>query len=146
MLLRFGIRPRPRSRARGRGVRVGLLCLALLGTGACGTGAPSGARLVPARVAAVTVQDYAYKPAVLEIAAGTTVTWTNLDGALHTATHAPTGAIRLNPDGTFDLSGAVFNFTLDENGGSASITFRTPGTYHYFCLPHNTMRGTVIIR
>ena len=94
----------------------------------------------------MAVEDFAFKPAILEVTAGTTVTWTNLDNALHTATHAPTGAIKLNPDGTFDLGGAVFNLTLDENGGSASMTFRTAGAYAYFCLPHNTMRGTVIVR
>lgn len=78
---------------------------------------------------AVEIVDFTFGPSTLEIAAGTTVTWTNLDSAPHTATA---------DDGSFD-SGRL------ENGGTFSQTFDTPGTYTYFCEIHPRMTGTIVV-
>ena len=66
----------------------------------------------------------------IEIPAGTTITWTNEDDVIHTVT-----AI----DGSWD-SGPI------RPRATWSRTFTTPGTYEYFCVPHPTMKGTVIVR
>jgi plastocyanin len=76
---------------------------------------------------AVSIHDIAYDPTPLQIAVGTTVTWTNNDPVPHTAT-----AI----DGSFDTG------TIGP-GESASVTFTTPGSIAYVCLYHPNMQGTI---
>jgi plastocyanin len=78
---------------------------------------------------AVSIVDFAYLPAELAVAAGTTVTWTNDDWPPHTVTAT---------DGDFD-SGAI------EPGGTFSYTFDEPGEYSYFCAYHFLMAGTVTV-
>ncbi len=76
------------------------------------------------------VQDFMFRPARLEIAAGTTVMWTNGGQMLHTVTAE---------DGSFD-SGPI------EAGERRGITFLRPGTYLFHCTPHPFMRGEVVVR
>jgi plastocyanin len=77
----------------------------------------------------VTIESFTFSPETLEIAAGTTVTWTNNDEAMHTATA---------DDGSFD-TGAI------NQGESASVTFDEPGTYTYTCTFHPGMKGTIVV-
>ncbi len=80
----------------------------------------------------VTVEtvDFAFEPAELEIAAGTTVTWTNVGRQPHTATAE---------DGSFDTG-------VLSTGKSASHTFTEPGTYPYVCTLHeNTMQAVLVV-
>ena len=79
--------------------------------------------------AEVTIVNFAFEPAEIEVAAGTTVTWTNEDQISHTATSA---------EGVFDTG------TLGE-GESGSYTFDTAGRYGYFCEIHPGMTGVVIV-
>jgi len=79
--------------------------------------------------AAVNISDFAFAPNALEVTAGTTVTWTNNDGAAHTVTA---------DDGSFD-SGSI------GTGGSFSVTFDAPGTYAYHCNIHGNMTATVVV-
>jgi amicyanin len=76
---------------------------------------------------AVDIADFAFSPAVLTIAVGDTVTWTNRDAVVHTATG----------DG-FDSGDLA-------QGASYSVTFTAPGTYDYLCTPHPTMTGRVVV-
>jgi plastocyanin len=78
----------------------------------------------------VTIRDFAYEPAEIEIASGTTVTWTNEDGVPHTATDA---------DGAFDTG------TIDGDGGTGRHTFDTPGSFRYICAFHPNMEGLVVV-
>lgn len=77
----------------------------------------------------VTISGYAYDPTPLQIAVGTTVTWTNNDPAPHTATAK---------DGSFD-SGNI------APGESASLEFTTAGSFDYTCLYHPNMSGTIVV-
>ncbi len=80
----------------------------------------------------VTVEtvDFAFEPAELEVAVGTTVTWTNVGGQPHTATAE---------DGSFDTG-------VLSTGKSASHTFTEPGTYPYVCTLHeNTMQAVLVV-
>jgi plastocyanin len=79
--------------------------------------------------AAVSIIDFAFEPASLEVATGTTVTWTNTGQERHTATA---------DDGSFD-SGRL------RAGESFSFTFNTPGTFAYHCDVHPDMTGTIIV-
>jgi plastocyanin len=74
-------------------------------------------------------------PNIVTIPPGGTVTWENTDTAAHTAV---SGTINAGPDGVWDSS-------LMMTGGSFSYTADTVGTYHYFCMIHPWMLGTVIV-
>lgn len=78
----------------------------------------------------VNVVDFDFEPAEIEVAVGTTVTWTNSGGQPHTATAR---------DDTFDTG-------VLTNGKSGSYTFEEAGTYPYVCTLHeNTMQGVVTV-
>jgi plastocyanin len=77
----------------------------------------------------VRIVDFDYEPSVLKVTPGTVVTWTNEDGAPHTAT---------TEDGSFDTG------RLDK-GDSGEITFGTPGTFDYICTFHPYMEGQIVV-
>ena len=73
-------------------------------------------------------KSYRFDPNVIEVAAGSTVTWTNDDNFTHT----------VHVDGQEDHEVG--------RGESVSITFDTPGRYHYVCTLHRQdMDGEVIV-
>jgi plastocyanin len=78
---------------------------------------------------AVQITGFAFAPAALTVTVGDTVTWTNLDPVIHTAT---------STSGAFDSGDLVQN-------ESFSLTFTAPGTYAYLCTPHPDMTGTVTV-
>jgi plastocyanin len=92
------------------------------------TAAPSATPATTAQPApqsaSVTVQNFAFNPQVVKIAAGGSVTWTNLDGTTHTV--------------TFGDSSQNIN-----NGASYTKKFDAPGKYSYHCSIHPSMTGTV---
>jgi plastocyanin len=74
-------------------------------------------------------KSYRFDPKMIEIEAGDTVTWTNADNFTHT----------VQVDGQEDHK--------VERGQSVSISFDTPGTYHYVCTLHERdMDGEVIVK
>jgi plastocyanin len=98
-----------------------VLIVVALGIGASGAGAQGGG--------AVSIVDFAFQPASIQVAAGSTVTWTNTGAATHTVT---------SDSGAFD-SGNV------APGASFSHTFDTAGTFTYHCSIHPQMTGTVVV-
>lgn len=87
-----------------------------------GTGAKPGAN-------EVWMQGTAFTPESITVTSGTTVTWTNKDGAVHNVT-SDTGLFNsgnLNVNGTF------------------TFKFNNPGTYLYHCTLHTSMNGKVIV-
>ena len=84
----------------------------------------------PASAPGVTMIDFAFAPAALEVAAGTTVYWTNQDWPPHTVTA---------DDGSFDSR------RLDA-GQTFGHTFETPGEYTYHCVFQPLMVGSVTVR
>jgi plastocyanin len=94
------------------------------------------ARTAPATgVDRVEITDFAYAPAAITVAAGTTIRFTNEDDAPHTATSGTSPT----PDGVFD-SGTL------ATGETKRIKVTTPGTLAYFCELHPFMKGTVIVK
>lgn len=85
----------------------------------------------PARAAdhSVMIRNMKFEPAELTIAAGDTVTFTNADGAPHTATA---------DDGSFD-TGKL------KKGDSASLTFSTAGSFAYHCEIHRGMKAVLTV-
>jgi plastocyanin len=80
----------------------------------------------------VWIQGMAFSPATITVTAGTTIKWTNKDGAAHTVT-SDAGAAE-----AFD-SGSM------ANGSSFSYQFKTAGTFHYHCTFHAGMKASVIV-
>ncbi|MDF1801178.1 MAG: FG-GAP-like repeat-containing protein [Planctomycetota bacterium] len=87
------------------------------------------------QTAAVTMPGLTYSPAVLNITAGTTVTWTN------------TGTGTTKHTVTSSTPGYEFDSGLFSPGETYSYTFVRPGTYDYVCTPHVAfgMVGQVIV-
>lgn len=102
-----------------------LILLALVGT-ACA--APATAAQ-PVRTTTVDLPpSYIFRPAVVEVARGSTVTWTNHDNFTHSVQVKGGDVHMMSP------------------GQSAQITFDQPGTYAYICTLHSqNMKGTVIV-
>ena len=96
---------------------------------AASAAAPAPASAAAAGSAAVAIRDFAFAPGTVTVAPGSTVTWTNGDGAAHTVTFDDgTGSGKL-------ASGATF-----------SRTFDAPGTYAYVCSIHSSMKGEVVVK
>ncbi len=77
----------------------------------------------------VIIENYTFLPQSITVTAGSTVTWSNYDGAI---THTSTSDT------------AVWDSGPLSNGQSFQYTFNTPGTYPYYCTVHpDTMHGTV---
>ncbi len=79
---------------------------------------------------AIAIEDFLYSPADLTINAGTTITWTNNDGAVHDATER-------------DRS---WNTELLSKGEAGEITFDEAGTFEYFCTIHPWMEASITVR
>ncbi len=76
------------------------------------------------------IQGMSFSPASLTISVGDTVTFTNRDGAPHTATAV---------DGSFTTA------TL-RKGKSETITFDTAGSFDFFCKIHPGMKGNITVQ
>ncbi|MGY2047401.1 cupredoxin domain-containing protein [Methylobacterium sp. JK268] len=85
---------------------------------------------VHAAAASVSIDNFAFSPALLTVAPGTTVTWTNRDDIPHTVV-AEDLSFRSKP--------------LDTDDSFAS-TFPTAGRYRYFCSLHPHMVGVIEVR
>lgn len=96
-------------------------------TGAGGGSTPAVGS--PAAAGAVTIANFAFGPATLEVAAGTTVTWTNSDTTAHTVTA---------DDGSFDSKSIA-------SGSTFSQAFAKAGTYTYHCAIHPSMKATITV-
>jgi len=77
----------------------------------------------------VSIPGFSFQPQNINVSAGTTVTWTNLDSTSHTVT---------SDTGLFD-SGSL------SNGQTFSRTFNTAGNYDYHCSIHSFMTGRVVV-
>ena len=86
---------------------------------------PAGARR---RSVVVEIHQFKFAPAEIEVAAGTTVTFTNLDLVPHTAT------------------GDGFDTGTLKKGESKEITFSEAGDFPYLCTFHRHMKGRVRVR
>lgn len=95
-----------------------------------------------------------FLPQVYEASVGETVVWANTSGALHTVTayegSVPDGADFFASGGFESQAEAVDAWEHDLGGGfdtreTYEHTFEVPGTYSYYCIPHEVggMVGTV---
>jgi plastocyanin len=95
-------------------------------------------------------EDLTFDPATIVVETGATITFTNDSAQLHTATAYEEDV----PEDAFFTSGDAASETaargevageLVSPGDSFEITLEEPGTYRYFCIPHESqgMTGTI---
>jgi plastocyanin len=100
---------------------------------AAGVALMTGAVVAFGQATDVRMTSLTYQPQTLTVPVGTTVTWTNSDGMVHTVTA---------DDGSFD-SGSL------ADGDTYAVTFNAPGTYGYYCVPHGApgsgMWGRIVV-
>ena len=110
-----------RSTLIGAIATAALLFAAGLETGATGE-APAAA--------AVRIDNFAFSPPTLEVAPGTTVTWTNGDDDVHSVVEKD----------------RKFKSAALDTGDTFSQTFTAPGEYDYFCSLHPRMVGKIVVK
>lgn len=107
------------------------VCLLTVLVGCGGSGGSDGSGGGSASAAAggmtVSIRDFRFTPATLTVPRGTTVTFTNEDGAPHTAT------------------GKDFDTGELGKGRSKAVTFDRAGTFPYICDLHQYMKGTIVV-
>ncbi|MFY9767337.1 MAG: cupredoxin family copper-binding protein [Mycobacterium sp.] len=94
-----------------------------------GTTASTTGSAAPVAGNAVSIDNFAFVPATLTVAAGSTVTWTNRDEEPHTV---------VANDGSFHSPGMGSQATY-------SYTFPTAGKFDYVCSIHPFMHATVVV-
>ena len=85
------------------------------------------------RTAQVVQKTFKFIPARIEVASGSTVTWTNRDAVDHTVTAGSPG----HPSSGFD-------HPLGKTA-TVVVTFDRAGTFPYFCSIHTSMRGQIVV-
>ena len=78
-----------------------------------------------------------FVPDTLNVSTGATVTWTNDDTTLHTATSG-------SPEGG-GASGSEFDSSYLAAGKTFQHTFASAGTFDYYCTLHPFMTGKVVV-
>jgi len=116
----------------------GLAAVALLLPAAPTAPAIGARRASTAGTVGVQIKNFAFAPRTVRIKVGATVVWTNMDANVgHTITsgkNADAHAWKSSP--------------LIYQGQHVAVTFHTPGTYPYYCMPHYynpAMHGVVIV-
>lgn len=93
-----------------------------------GGGSQSSGAGAAVKADAVTIKDFEFMPATVEVKAGTKVTFTNKDTAPHTAT------------------GDTFDTGTIREGQKKTVTLEQPGKMAYICEFHPFMKGTVVVK
>ena len=124
------------------------LCAVAVLLGACGGDGGGGS---PGQLAMVAGQKF--DPPTVRVSVGDTVTWTNESPETHTVTaydeDLPEGATYFSSGGFDSEEDARSNLSdaLIDPDETFEVTFDEPGTYDYFCIPHegSGMKGTIIV-
>jgi hypothetical protein len=77
----------------------------------------------------LAIRNFTYQPINLQVAAGTTVTWTNQDSVPHSVT----------------FRNGMKDSGLFGQGKSFSYTFTSPETFYYDCTVHPSMVAVVTV-
>jgi plastocyanin len=77
----------------------------------------------------VGIDKFAFTPAVLTVKPGTTVTFENHDGMVHSVVGV----------------GGIFRSKAMDTNDKFSFTFDKPGEFAYFCGLHPYMKGKIIV-
>jgi plastocyanin len=130
------------------------LVVRALGLALIATVAILGCAGPPPAPKAITIKTFAFTPATIEVAKGTTVTWTNEDAVAHTVTTGvapptfpplPSGASP-TPAPSLNSGDGRVNSGRIEPTKTFSFTFNEAGTFNYFCGVHPRMVATITVK
>ncbi len=93
------------------------------------TPAPTAAA---SKAVTLTMENDYYLPDLITVSVGTRITWFNKDEDDHTVTSETDPHVLDSP-------------VLNQNQ-SFTFVFTQPGTYKYFCIPHDFMHGVVVVQ
>ena len=79
---------------------------------------------------AIAIDNFKFGVVSIEVAVGTTVTWTNRDDVPHTVTS----------------STKLFKSPALDTGEAFSYTFKEAGTFEYYCSMHPRMTGKIVVK
>jgi plastocyanin len=137
-----------------RALGLGLLAVSALAGCAGAATTPSASPTASPKPIAISIKGFAFNPATITVAKGTTVTWTNEDTVNHTVTtgtppptQAP-AASGASPAPSASLSkgdGRIDSGRVDATKTFA-FTFNEAGTFNYFCAVHPRMVATVTVQ
>ena len=87
-----------------------------------------------------------FEPAQMTVPVGSTVVWTNRGTIQHTVTDDQSKAAN-KADAGLPAGAQAWDSGNIDPGKTFERTFTMPGTYKYFCIPHESagMLGTVIV-
>ena len=116
---------------------------------ACGGGGEAGS----AENEVLMVDGQSFDPESVTVSAGDTVTWTNDSSETHTVTayeeEIPSADAYFASGGSTSEKDARSHLSdgLVDPGETFAVTLDEPGTYRYFCLPHegSGMMGEIVV-
>lgn len=124
-------------------MRTLLLTITLLALSSCSQATGTSVNLT---------DDHSYDPTTLTVQVGTSVSWENESSEAHSVTayqaSLPSGAKYFSSGGYPSEKVARAHIApLMTNGDVFSFTFDEPGTYEYFCIPHEDqgMKGRIVV-
>ena len=87
-----------------------------------------------------------FDPKTMTVKLGEAVVWKNASDLTHSVTDEPSLAVSAQ-DAALPAGAESFNSGLIAPGKEFSHTFKVPGTYRYFCIPHEEagMVGTIVV-
>ena len=88
-----------------------------------------------------------YEPAKVTVSVGQPVEWMNTGKNVHSVTLVPEDAQNAK-DASEPKGAPTFDSGFMAPGSKFTYTFTVPGTYHYFCVPHEKagMVGIVVVK
>jgi plastocyanin len=101
----------------------------------------------PPEVVVRMTQTKTFEPKTITVKNGDTVVWRNVSDMPHSVTDVPSMAATAQ-DAALPPNAKEFDSGLVSPGKDYSHTFTVPGTYKYFCIPHEAlgMVGTVVVK
>ena len=121
-----------------------LLSAVAIGETAGGAAAPPVKKITIPVSAGCAPKYFCYKPGALTVKKGTKVVWTNTSGMAHTVTRCTKAQCNGKNGGTGKDKFGIANLP---NKKTYAFTFKSAGTYRYFCKLHGyTMRGTITVK
>jgi plastocyanin len=94
------------------------------------TSALAGQDNKPAKPVVIEIDNFKFGIVSIDVAKGTTVTWTNHDDVPHTVVSTT----------------KVFKSPPLDTGESFSYTFKDAGTFEYYCSMHPRMTGKIVVK